>query len=157
MASLWYQVLMLFVWCSQEAESAIAAMNGQWLGSRSIRTNWATRKPPTLKTDCEYTMNSTYYILLLNYILLGRINLQSLATFLKLNFLIVPTRHADIILFRVSYIINVCCCFFRSDVAAAKFVARRRYISLLTYYIQHRCRWGGDQSKGAFVEGLNAP
>jgi hypothetical protein len=21
-------------------------MNGQWLGSRSIRTNWATRKPP---------------------------------------------------------------------------------------------------------------
>ncbi|KAF0769326.1 nucleolysin TIAR isoform X3 [Aphis craccivora] len=34
-----------------EAESAIAAMNGQWLGSRSIRTNWATRKPPTLKTD----------------------------------------------------------------------------------------------------------
>jgi hypothetical protein len=22
-------------------------MNGQWLGSRSIRTNWATRKPPS--------------------------------------------------------------------------------------------------------------
>ncbi|XP_075221399.1 nucleolysin TIAR-like [Lycorma delicatula] len=34
-----------------EAESAIAAMNGQWLGSRSIRTNWATRKPPAPKTD----------------------------------------------------------------------------------------------------------
>ncbi|XP_050420484.1 nucleolysin TIAR-like isoform X2 [Adelges cooleyi] len=34
-----------------EAESAINAMNGQWLGSRSIRTNWATRKPPTLKSD----------------------------------------------------------------------------------------------------------
>ncbi|XP_039283323.1 nucleolysin TIA-1 isoform X3 [Nilaparvata lugens] len=34
-----------------EAESAITAMNGQWLGSRSIRTNWATRKPPAPKTD----------------------------------------------------------------------------------------------------------
>ncbi|CAD7085032.1 unnamed protein product [Hermetia illucens] len=34
-----------------EAESAITAMNGQWLGSRSIRTNWATRKPPAAKTD----------------------------------------------------------------------------------------------------------
>ena len=29
-----------------EAQTAIDAMNGQWLGSRSIRTNWATRKPP---------------------------------------------------------------------------------------------------------------
>uniref|UniRef100_A0A023F4I9 Putative apoptosis-promoting rna-binding protein tia-1/tiar rrm superfamily n=1 Tax=Triatoma infestans TaxID=30076 RepID=A0A023F4I9_TRIIF len=29
-----------------EAENAILAMNGQWLGSRSIRTNWSTRKPP---------------------------------------------------------------------------------------------------------------
>ncbi|XP_020715172.1 nucleolysin TIA-1 isoform X2 [Ceratitis capitata] len=26
-------------------------MNGQWLGSRSIRTNWATRKPPATKLD----------------------------------------------------------------------------------------------------------
>lgn len=34
-----------------EAESAISAMNGQWLGSRSIRTNWATRKPPAPKTE----------------------------------------------------------------------------------------------------------
>lgn len=32
-----------------EAESAIAHMNGQWLGSRSIRTNWSTRKPPPPK------------------------------------------------------------------------------------------------------------
>jgi len=30
-----------------DAMSAIESMNGQWLGSRSIRTNWATRKPPT--------------------------------------------------------------------------------------------------------------
>lgn len=31
-----------------EAENAIQAMNGQWIGSRSIRTNWSTRKlaPP---------------------------------------------------------------------------------------------------------------
>ncbi|KAG8226769.1 hypothetical protein J437_LFUL000277 [Ladona fulva] len=35
----------------REAESAIAAMNGQWLGSRSIRTNWATRKPPAPKNE----------------------------------------------------------------------------------------------------------
>lgn len=26
-------------------------MNGQWLGSRSIRTNWSTRKPPPPRTD----------------------------------------------------------------------------------------------------------
>uniref|UniRef100_A0A336MPA8 CSON003062 protein n=1 Tax=Culicoides sonorensis TaxID=179676 RepID=A0A336MPA8_CULSO len=32
-----------------EAENAITAMNGQWLGSRSIRTNWSTRKPPPIK------------------------------------------------------------------------------------------------------------
>ncbi|XP_037731944.1 nucleolysin TIA-1 isoform X1 [Drosophila subpulchrella] len=37
-----------------EAETAITAMNGQWLGSRSIRTNWATRKPPATKADSEY-------------------------------------------------------------------------------------------------------
>ena len=29
-----------------EAENAIQTMSGQWLGSRAIRTNWATRKPP---------------------------------------------------------------------------------------------------------------
>ncbi|XP_052706178.1 nucleolysin TIAR-like isoform X5 [Crassostrea angulata] len=29
-----------------DAETAISNMNGQWLGSRPIRTNWATRKPP---------------------------------------------------------------------------------------------------------------
>ncbi|KAL5283671.1 TIAL1.2 family protein [Megaselia abdita] len=28
-------------------------MNGQWLGSRSIRTNWATRKPPASKIDAN--------------------------------------------------------------------------------------------------------
>ncbi|KAI1280587.1 Nucleolysin TIAR [Halotydeus destructor] len=32
-----------------DAENAISTMNGQWLGSRAIRTNWATRKPPTAR------------------------------------------------------------------------------------------------------------
>ncbi|XP_023313987.1 nucleolysin TIAR isoform X3 [Trichogramma pretiosum] len=36
-----------------EAESAIGAMNGQWLGSRNIRTNWATRKPPAPKSEAN--------------------------------------------------------------------------------------------------------
>lgn len=34
-----------------EAENAIQAMNGQWLGSRSIRTNWSTRKPPPPRNE----------------------------------------------------------------------------------------------------------
>jgi hypothetical protein len=45
-------------WMLQEAESAIAAMNGQWLGSRSIRTNWATRKPPAPKNEGELLHHS---------------------------------------------------------------------------------------------------
>ncbi|GFS72546.1 nucleolysin TIAR [Nephila pilipes] len=36
-----------------EAENAISAMNGQWLGSRAIRTNWATRKPPANRSQNE--------------------------------------------------------------------------------------------------------
>jgi nucleolysin TIA-1/TIAR len=27
-----------------DAETAIRAMNGQWLGTRQIRTNWATKE-----------------------------------------------------------------------------------------------------------------
>lgn len=34
-----------------EAENAITAMNGQYLGSRNIRTNWAARKPPAPKSE----------------------------------------------------------------------------------------------------------
>ncbi|KAL8561872.1 hypothetical protein ACOMHN_046996 [Nucella lapillus] len=34
----------------QDAEQAIQSMNGQWLGSRPIRTNWATRRPLTQLT-----------------------------------------------------------------------------------------------------------
>uniref|UniRef100_A0A182TIU1 RRM domain-containing protein n=1 Tax=Anopheles melas TaxID=34690 RepID=A0A182TIU1_9DIPT len=36
-----------------EAENAIAMMNGQWLGSRSIRTNWSTRKPPAPRENSK--------------------------------------------------------------------------------------------------------
>jgi len=39
-----------------EAENAIAAMNGQWLGSRSIRTNWSTRKPPPPKDSTSKSL-----------------------------------------------------------------------------------------------------
>jgi len=34
-----------------DAENAIQTMNGQWLGSRTIRTNWATRKPPSSRSN----------------------------------------------------------------------------------------------------------
>ncbi|CAF3725053.1 unnamed protein product [Rotaria sordida] len=34
----------------RDAETAIASMNGQWLGTRKIRTNWATRKVSTNET-----------------------------------------------------------------------------------------------------------
>jgi RNA recognition motif-containing protein len=44
-----------------EAENAIALMNGQWLGSRSIRTNWATRKPPTNRNDGKNTKMTILY------------------------------------------------------------------------------------------------
>jgi len=46
--------LIFLVVFSQEAESAIGNMNGQWLGGRSIRTNWATRKPPAPKSEGKY-------------------------------------------------------------------------------------------------------
>ncbi|GMS86110.1 hypothetical protein PENTCL1PPCAC_8285, partial [Pristionchus entomophagus] len=38
-----------------EAERAIEQMNGQWLGRRAIRTNWATRKP----TDANESGNGS--------------------------------------------------------------------------------------------------
>lgn len=37
----------------QDAETAIAGLNGQWLGNKPIRTNWATRKPTTVPTHRE--------------------------------------------------------------------------------------------------------
>ena len=46
-----------------EAENAIALMNGQWLGSRSIRTNWATRKPPSSRNDGKTSQPKPEYIL----------------------------------------------------------------------------------------------
>jgi len=35
----------------QEAESALAQMNGEWLGSRAIRVNWANQKNQTQQTS----------------------------------------------------------------------------------------------------------
>ena len=42
----------------QDAEGAITTMNGQWLGSRTIRTNWATRKPPTVRNELPIGPNT---------------------------------------------------------------------------------------------------
>lgn len=36
-------------------------MNGQFLGCRSIRTNWATRKPPSAKAEGKYLYKKVYY------------------------------------------------------------------------------------------------
>ncbi|XP_046455216.1 nucleolysin TIA-1-like isoform X1 [Daphnia pulex] len=41
-----------------DAENAIAGMNGQWLGTRAIRTNWATRKPPAPKDGAFFSAGS---------------------------------------------------------------------------------------------------
>ena len=51
-----------------EAENAIALMNGQWLGSRSIRTNWATRKPPSSRNDGKTNTKHTILLICLIYI-----------------------------------------------------------------------------------------
>ncbi|WAR21515.1 TIA1-like protein, partial [Mya arenaria] len=44
----------------QDAETAISSMNGQWLGSRPIRTNWATRKPPAPPTKEKDIIKKTF-------------------------------------------------------------------------------------------------
>jgi len=41
----------------EDAESAIDSMNGQWLGNRPIRTNWASRKPAPLVKINHKTLN----------------------------------------------------------------------------------------------------
>jgi nucleolysin TIA-1/TIAR len=51
-----------------EAESAIAQMNGQWLGTRKIRTNWATRKIQPGGAEMQaVTMSSNKYANKLDY------------------------------------------------------------------------------------------
>lgn len=42
----------------EEAERAIEQMNGQWLGRRTIRTNWATRKPGDQDKPTHYNEKS---------------------------------------------------------------------------------------------------
>uniref|UniRef100_A0A0R3S4T1 RRM domain-containing protein n=1 Tax=Elaeophora elaphi TaxID=1147741 RepID=A0A0R3S4T1_9BILA len=43
----------------REAERAIEQMNGQWLGRRTIRTNWATRKPTGTGLNYDDVYNQT--------------------------------------------------------------------------------------------------
>lgn len=46
-----------------DAENAINSMNGQWLGSQTIQTNWSTRNPPyttTNKGHGEVKFNDVY-------------------------------------------------------------------------------------------------
>lgn len=50
----------------QDAENAIQQMNGQWLGGRQIRTNWATRKPPAPKSNLESQSGSQFNTLFLH-------------------------------------------------------------------------------------------
>ncbi|ODN06529.1 Nucleolysin TIAR [Orchesella cincta] len=61
-----HSYFLLFSVDLQEAEAAIAAMNGQWLGNRSIRTNWATRKPPPPKSEGKLESMKQTNILFLN-------------------------------------------------------------------------------------------
>ncbi|XP_055848864.1 nucleolysin TIAR isoform X1 [Episyrphus balteatus] len=42
-----------------EAETAIQTMNGQWIGSRSIRTNWSTRKLPPPRESTKVGANKS--------------------------------------------------------------------------------------------------
>lgn len=44
----------------QDAETAIASMNGRWLGTRKIRTNWATRKSSTNETSTGARNRGTF-------------------------------------------------------------------------------------------------
>lgn len=44
----------------KDATTAIEQMNGQWLGSRSIRTNWATRKPAAPGSNASNNDQDSY-------------------------------------------------------------------------------------------------
>ena len=50
---------------SQDAETAISNMNSQWIGSRNIRTNWATRKPPAPKAESGESTSFSRFVNLL--------------------------------------------------------------------------------------------
>ncbi len=50
-----------------DAEAAIAQMNGQWLGTRKIRTNWATRKVQPGGGDVPISTGATKYANKLDY------------------------------------------------------------------------------------------
>lgn len=47
-----------------DAEQAIATMNGEWLGTRAIRCNWATQKGNIfIYVESRYTDYCFYYFL----------------------------------------------------------------------------------------------
>ncbi|XP_023222957.1 nucleolysin TIAR-like [Centruroides sculpturatus] len=81
-----------------DAETAISTMNGQWLGSRAIRTNWATRKPPANRTQNDkfivniFSLDVTYYLLDESLI-----NFQKFSTKEAATHAIVATHNTDII------------------------------------------------------------
>lgn len=43
----------------QDAEQAIATMNGEWLGSRAIRCNWANQKTTGNTSTTQYCKYGT--------------------------------------------------------------------------------------------------
>ena len=45
----------------QEAKNAIKGMNGQFLGGKVIRTNWASRKPSEQKTESKFATPLTAF------------------------------------------------------------------------------------------------
>lgn len=51
-------------------------MNGQWLGSRSIRTNWATRKPPASKAERKFFFFSILFSFVVQIIILNGVYLK---------------------------------------------------------------------------------
>lgn len=49
----------------QDAENAIISMNGQWIGSKAIRTNWASQKPPAPR-ETKKSMSTNVFIAVLD-------------------------------------------------------------------------------------------
>ena len=45
----------------QDAENAIISMNGQWIGSKAIRTNWASQKPPAPRETKKSMSTNVFY------------------------------------------------------------------------------------------------
>jgi len=63
-----WKVIMSVAWHGivQDAEMAIASMNGQWIGGRAIRTNWANGKANANATRGNENRQSCESILVTN-------------------------------------------------------------------------------------------